>query len=40
MFNPETLSDITLITGGFPAEYGDRLGTDIDFLFNYYISTR
>jgi hypothetical protein len=30
MFNPETVSDITLLTGGFPAKYGDRLSAVID----------
>jgi hypothetical protein len=30
MFNPETVSDITLITGGFTAKYGDRLSAVID----------
>ncbi|MCX6164490.1 MAG: TonB-dependent receptor plug domain-containing protein, partial [Ignavibacteriae bacterium] len=32
MFNPETLSDINLITGGFPAKYGDRLSAVLDVL--------
>lgn len=32
MFNPETLSDITLITGGFPSKYGDRLSAVLDVL--------
>ena len=30
MFNPETASDINLITGGFPVKYGDRLSAVID----------
>ncbi len=30
MFNPETLDDINLITGGFPSKYGDRLSAVLD----------
>lgn len=30
MFNPETVSDITLLTGGFPVQYSDRLSAVID----------
>ncbi len=30
MFNPETVTDINLITGGFPAKYGDRLSAVLD----------
>jgi hypothetical protein len=30
IFNPETVSDINLITGGFPAKYGDRLSAVLD----------
>jgi hypothetical protein len=30
MFNPETLEDISLITGGFPSKYGDRLSAVLD----------
>ena len=30
MFNPETLSDISLQTGGYNAEYGDRLSSVLD----------
>jgi outer membrane receptor for ferrienterochelin and colicin len=30
MFNPETVSDITLLTGGFPAKYTDRLSAVLD----------
>jgi len=34
MFNPETLDDINLITGGFPSKYGDRLSAVLD-VTNY-----
>jgi hypothetical protein len=30
MFNPETASEINLITGGFPVKYGDRLSAVLD----------
>jgi hypothetical protein len=30
MFNPETVTDINLIAGGFPAKYGDRLSAVLD----------
>lgn len=30
MFNPEAVSDISLITGGFPSKYGDRLSAVLD----------
>ena len=30
MFNPDAVSDITLITGGFPVKYGDRLSAVLD----------
>lgn len=30
MFNPETVSQISLITGGFPAKYGDRLSATLE----------
>lgn len=30
MFNPETVADINLITGGFPTRYGDRLSAVLD----------
>ena len=30
MFNPETVSDISLISGGFSARYGDRLSAVLD----------
>ncbi len=30
MFNPDIVSDVNLITGGFPAKYGDRLSAVLD----------
>ncbi len=30
MFNPDAVSDITLLTGGFPGRYGDRLSAVLD----------
>ncbi|HAB53682.1 MAG: hypothetical protein A2315_08905 [Ignavibacteria bacterium RIFOXYB2_FULL_35_12] len=30
MFNPDAVSDINLISGGFPAKYGDRLSAVLD----------
>ncbi|GIV54818.1 MAG: TonB-dependent receptor [Candidatus Kapaibacterium sp.] len=30
LFNPETISSITLLTGGFPAQYSDRLSAVLD----------
>ncbi|NUM70915.1 MAG: TonB-dependent receptor [Ignavibacteriaceae bacterium] len=30
MFNPDAVSDISLITGGFPSKYGDRLSAVLD----------
>jgi hypothetical protein len=30
MFNPEAVSDVNLISGGFPAKYGDRLSAVLD----------
>ncbi len=30
MFNPDAIADINLITGGFPANYGDRLSAVLD----------
>ncbi|MBX2990241.1 MAG: carboxypeptidase-like regulatory domain-containing protein [Bacteroidetes bacterium] len=30
MFNPETVNDITLLTGGFPVQYSDRLSAVVD----------
>lgn len=32
MFNPETVTDVTLLTGGFPARYGDRLSAVLDVV--------
>jgi outer membrane cobalamin receptor len=30
MFNPETVSDVRLLAGGFPAKYGDRLSAVLE----------
>ncbi|NWF88319.1 MAG: TonB-dependent receptor [Ignavibacteriaceae bacterium] len=30
MFNPDVVSDVNLISGGFPAKYGDRLSAVLD----------
>src|SRR3989304_4609826 len=30
MFNPDAVSDVNLISGGFPAKYGDRLSAGLD----------
>ena len=30
MFNPDAVSDVNLISGGFPAKYGDRLSAVLD----------
>ena len=40
MFNPETLQDITLITGGFPSKYGDRLSAVLDVTNREGIKTK
>ncbi len=32
MFNPETVTDINLLTGGFPAKYGNRLSAVLDVV--------
>ena len=30
MFNPDAVSDVNLMSGGFPAKYGDRLSAVLD----------
>ncbi|HZW39843.1 MAG TPA: TonB-dependent receptor [Ignavibacteriaceae bacterium] len=32
MFNPESVSEINLVTGGFPSRYGDRLSAVLDVV--------
>ncbi len=33
MFNPDIVSDISIMTGGFPAQYGDRLSAVLDIQY-------
>lgn len=33
MFNPDAVADVNLITGGFPAKYGDRLSAVLDVTY-------
>ncbi len=33
MFNPDIVSDIAIMTGGFPAQYGDRLSAVLDIKY-------
>ncbi len=40
MFNPETVTDVSVQTGGFPARYGDRLSAVLDVTNRTGVSDR
>lgn len=40
MFNPDAVADVNLVTGGFPAKYGDRLSAVLDVTNREGISSK
>ncbi len=40
MFNPDAVADVNLVTGGFPAKYGDRLSAVLDVTNREGITSR